>query len=73
MQMDTCKNYIQIFIKYVLVLFSMSKNKIRITLTVDDNNFQEIKKICEKSGQKVSSVVNILIHNFINDKKEDDL
>ena len=47
-----------------------AKKKLKITISVDDDIFQEMKKICESAGQKISSVINILIHKFVMDSRE---
>lgn len=44
--------------------------KTRITITIDEKAFNEMKALCEEAGQKVSSVINILVHRFIRDNKQ---
>ena len=48
-------------------------NKLKITITIDEETFEEMKKICKQSGQKISSVINILINKFVIDSKKEEI
>jgi len=44
--------------------------KVKITISVDKNIFQEMKEVCSTAGQKVSSVINLLIHKIVADSRD---
>ncbi len=45
--------------------------KIPITVTVDEEVFEGFKKLCEKKDLKVSTKVNTLMREWINNNEEE--
>lgn len=44
-------------------------NKEKITITLDKKVVDDFKEICNQSGNKISSLINILINQFVADVK----
>jgi antitoxin component of RelBE/YafQ-DinJ toxin-antitoxin module len=45
-------------------------SKIPITVTVDENVFEEFKKLCEENDIKVSTKVNSLMKEWVNNNNK---
>lgn len=40
-----------------------------ILITVDEKVFNDVKEVCKLNGQKISSVINILLTKFLAENK----
>lgn len=45
------------------------KNKVPVTITIDEKNLEEFKGICQSRGMKVSTKINLLIEEWIRKEK----